>query len=212
MKAKYPAENIIGVLLAGGGARRMGGCDKCLLPLDSKPILEHVIERAKPQVGRLLLSTNSEAALFSRYGLPIVHDTVPGSAGPLAGVLAAMEWTQTQADQDYRWLASFPADSPFFPSDLPSRLFHVLEKNKAQIACAASGGRRSPLFALWSMDLMDDLAEALARKERKVGHFLERHRCEVLNIDSASRDPFFNINTVEDLKAARSWVAPNLKP
>lgn len=203
MKASYPAENTLGVLLAGGSARRMGGCDKSLLPLDEKPILAHVIERAKPQVHQLILNTNSDATLFSRFELPILPDSLPGYAGPLAGVLTAMEWSQTQTAQDYRWLASFPADSPFFPEDLVGRLCQVLEKNDAEIACAASGGRRSPLFALWSMTLVDDLKQALARKEYKVGQFLEQHRSAVLHVDAGTIDPFFNINTVEDLKEAR---------
>lgn len=203
-------ENIPGVLLAGGSARRMGGCDKSLLPLDHKPILDHVIARAQPQIGQLLINTNSDSALFSRYGLPIIHDTTPGFAGPLAGIAAAMEWLRAQptepAEPAQLWLASFPADSPFFPEDLVQRLLQTALESKVEIACAASHNRLSPLFALWSTDLLDDLNAQLSKKERKVGAFLERHRYSVVHFDCESLDPFFNINTVEDLKAARHLI------
>lgn len=205
MEARCSTENIVGVLLAGGSARRMGGCDKCLLPLDHRPILDHVIARAEPQVGQLLLSTNSSAALFSRYEIPVLHDTVPGFAGPLAGILAAMQWVRAQPDKRCHWLASFPTDSPFFPEDLVKQLLAAARDTDVELVYAASS-QKSPLFALWSMEVMDDLAQQLERKERKVGNFIDRHRCAVLQFSGDSRDPFFNINTVEDLKAARELV------
>lgn len=138
-------EKITGVLLAGGAARRMGGCDKSLLPLDKKPILDHVIARAQPQVGQLILNTDSDPALFSRYSLPVIQDSIRGFAEPLAGILAAMEWVHAQPEEpEFRWLASFPADSPFFPEGLVQRLFAAADKDRTKIAYAASGGRRSP--------------------------------------------------------------------
>lgn len=203
-----PKETITGVLLAGGSARRMGGCDKCLLPIDERPMLDHIIARARPQVDHLLLNTNSDAALFHRYDIPVIKDTVAGLAGPLAGLLAAMEWMQLQPAEGGvgKWLASFPTDSPFFPRDLVERLLKAARADHAELAIAVGKNGRSPLFALWSVDLREALSNALKQKAYRVGNFVDSRRWVAVEFPTEAYDPFFNINTVEDLKTAREIV------
>lgn len=196
----------MGVLLAGGTARRMGGGEKCLLRLGDKTVLDQVIARALPQVDSLLLNTNSEASRFTSYRLPLVPDTVPGFPGPLAGILAAMEWLRDR-EPEVKWLSSFPADSPFFSGDVVNRLMRRIRESGAPVACAASRGRRSPLFALWSIALLDDLSQQLQKEERKVESFQDRHQCQAVLFDHHPVDPFYNINTAEDLEAARTLIS-----
>jgi len=200
--------NITGVLLAGGSARRMGGCDKCLLPLRSRPILDHIIAVARPQVSQLLINSNSEWGLFQRYDLPVLRDSIPGRRGPLAGVLAAMQWMDVQPAEAGcgRWLASFPTDSPFFPADLVQRLRKAADSEGADIAYAASRYGRSPLFALWSLDLKDAIEASLVAEDNRVSDFINSHRSVMVDFAADSYDPFFNINTVEDLRSARMIV------
>lgn len=203
---------VTGVILAGGQARRMGEIHKSLLPLNHQSILDHVITRARPQVQRLLINVNSDTPQFRGYDLPLIKDSIPDYAGPLAGVLAAMEFIHADtgdggggegSDGSY-WLASFPADSPFFPADLVQTLLSAAIKNNADIACATRHGSRSPLFALWDTHLREDLRQQLEQGQRKVAGFQQRHNCVLVPFDAEERDPFFNINTPDDLQMARS--------
>lgn len=141
------AGDIAGVLLAGGLARRMGGGDKPLKMLGGRPILDHVIRRAQPQVSDLLLNVNGDAARFASYGLPMAGDVIDGHAGPLAGILTGMEWA-AQHHPQAAWLASFATDAPFFPEDLVTRLRAAITAEDADMACAMSAGRTHPVFAL----------------------------------------------------------------
>lgn len=200
---------VAGVVLAGGRARRMGGVDKSLLLLDDQSILDHVVARSRVQVSRLLINTNSKAPQFHSYGLTLVKDSVDGYVGPLAGVLAGMEWLQSTGGDDNgrQWLASFPADSPFFPDDLVNKLLTAAIAVGADIACATHDGQRSPLFTLWSTGVSEDLHRQLERRQRRVTSFQQRHHCVVVPFDSEPYDPFFNINTLDDLAAARALAA-----
>ena len=145
-------ETVAGVLMAGGQSRRMGGGDKCLRALAGKPILAHVIARARPQVGPLLLNANGDPARFAGFGLPVVADVVGDFAGPLAGVLTGLEWAAAQAPEP-AWLASFATDAPFLPADLVARMADAVEAEGADMACAASNGRDHPVFGLWPLGL-----------------------------------------------------------
>jgi molybdopterin-guanine dinucleotide biosynthesis protein A len=198
---------IAGVLLAGGQSRRMGGGDKCLLALGSRPILAHVIERARPQVAALVLNANGDATRFRAFGLPVVPDGVPGFAGPLAGVLAGLDWA-AGALPGAKYLASFATDAPFFPRDLVPRLMAALGDGRFQLATAASQGRAHPVFGLWPLSIREALRRALTQEGlRKVDVFTARYTLATVDFPVGDIDPFFNTNHPDDLEAARLLVA-----
>lgn len=197
----------LGVLLAGGQARRMGGGDKCLRPLGGKPILTHVIERARPQVAGLVLNANGDPDRFRDFGLPVVPDVVPDYAGPLAGILTGMEWARRHAP-DCDLVATFPTDSPFFPTDLVFRLEASFPAQGADIACAASNGRTHPPFALWPVSFAEDLRQAmLVEGIRKIDEWTARYRVATVSWKPEPFDPFFNTNRPEDLEEAERLLA-----
>src|ERR671910_2846070 len=168
--------SVVGVLLAGGQATRMGGGDKSLRRLGDRTILEHVIERARPQVAALVLNANGDPARFAPFRLPVVSDVIAGFAGPLAGVLTGMEWARTRRP-DCPWIATIATDTPFFPTDLVGRMLSAVERERAELACAASGGRAPPGFGLWPVRLAADLRAAMTDDGmRKVDVWTARHR------------------------------------
>jgi molybdopterin-guanine dinucleotide biosynthesis protein A len=193
------AARVAGVLLAGGLSRRMGGGDKTLKPLGGRPVLAHVIDRVRPQVAALALNANGDPERFAEYGLPVVADTVEGFAGPLAGVLAGLDWA-ARAAPECRWLLSAPTDAPFLPRDLAERL--VGAGARAEVVVAASGGRSHPVAALWAKSLREPLRAALARGIRKVEDFTRDHRLATVEFPTEPIDPFFNLNRPEDLEEA----------
>lgn len=200
------AEAIAGVLLAGGLSRRMGGGDKCLRALSGRTILERIVERVRPQVAELVLNANGDPVRFAGFGLQVVADSIEGFAGPLAGVLTGLEWTRRHAPH-CRWLASFPTDAPFMPSDLVARLVGAVEQSGADLACAASGGRAHPVIGLWPVRLADDLRRAMVEEDiRKVDVWTGRHRLELVPFPVEPFDPFFNTNRPEDLEAAEALL------
>ncbi len=197
---------VTGVLLAGGLSRRMGGGDKALLELGGRPILDHVIERIAPQAGELILNANGDPARFRQYGLPVVADPVEGYAGPLAGVLAGMQWTAKNRP-DRPWIVTVASDTPFLPLDLVARLFAAADREGADLACAASGGRHHPVFGLWPVALRDDLERAMLEDDiRKVDRWTARHKLAVAGFESEPVDPFFNANRPGDLATAQSHL------
>jgi molybdopterin-guanine dinucleotide biosynthesis protein A len=191
----------VAVLLAGGLARRMGGGDKPLLRLGGRTLLEHVIARVRPQVRAMVLNANGDAGRFAAFGLPVVADPLPDHPGPLAGVLAGMQWTRTHF-ADAPWLLSVPTDTPFLPPDLVARLAAGCATRGAVLACAASAGRRHPVVALWPVALAEDLAGALAGGVRKVDAWTAGYRVAVVEFAAFPTDPFFNVNRPDDLEAA----------
>lgn len=195
-------ENICGVLLAGGQSRRMGGGDKCLMELGGKTLLQRIVETAAPQVGPLVLNTNSDPALFASYDLPVAADVIDGFAGPLAGVLTGLEWAQTHAPE-CDWVASFACDAPFAPADLVARLIAAVEAAGADMACARSDGRDHPVFALWPVRLAGELRAAVVDEGvRKVDIWTGRYNIARADFGTGRGDPFFNINRPEDLDDA----------
>jgi molybdopterin-guanine dinucleotide biosynthesis protein A len=196
---------VVGVLLAGGQARRMGGGDKCLRQLGGATILEHVVARARPQVATLVLNANGDPGRFAAFGLPAVADVVEGFAGPLAGVLTGMEWTRAYRP-DCPWIATIATDTPFFPRDLVVRMYQAVQD--ADLACASSNGRASPVFGLWPVRLADDLRRAVIEEEiRKVDVWTARYRLVEVDFPAAPFDPFFNANRPEDLAEAERLLA-----
>ena len=199
--------SIAGILLAGGLSRRMGGGDKCLRPLGGRAILAHVIERARPQVRSLALNANGDPARFRDFGLPVVADSVEGFAGPLAGVLAGLDWAAAEVP-GVAWVASFATDAPFLPRDLVPRLVAGLANGRFELACAASGGQAHPVFGLWPLALRPALRRALVEEDvRKVDVFTARYKLAMVDFPIGEVDPFFNTNSPDDLESAERLLA-----
>jgi molybdopterin-guanine dinucleotide biosynthesis protein A len=191
----------VGLLLAGGQSRRMGGGDKTLRLLGGIPLLERVIERLRPQVEALVLNANGDPHRFAQFGLPVVADSIIDFAGPLAGVLAGLDWTAANRP-DCPLVASVPTDAPFLPSDLVPRLVESMEQSGGDLACAASDGRAHPVFGLWPVLLREDLRLAIMDGIRKVDQWTARYRLTTVSFPTGAIDPFFNANRPEDFAAA----------
>jgi molybdopterin-guanine dinucleotide biosynthesis protein A len=200
-------ENLWGVVLAGGRARRMNGIDKPLALLDNRPLLTHVLARAMPQLREVALVADDGGRL-APFGLPIVSDAVGGLAGPLAAIAAGLDWAKTRATED-GWLASFPCDTPFFPRDLVARLLTGAQEAGADIAIASSGGRIHPVFGLWRMSCAPAVHTLLGEGVRKMKDAIGRFSYASVDFEAESPDPFFNINTPEDLAQAEAWIKPD---
>ena len=203
------AAGIVGVLLAGGQSRRMGGGDKCLRRLGGETLLARSIARARPQVATLVLNANGDPARFAAFDLPVVADVVPDFAGPLAGILTGMEWATAQ-HPDARWLASFATDAPFFPPDLVARLCAACDAKRTGLACAMSQGRTHPVFGLWSLDLHAALHRAVVEEGmRKIDAWTARFPLAHVAFAADPVDPFFNANEPADLAAAERLLPPS---
>jgi len=193
---------VVGLILAGGQSRRMGGGDKPLRLLAGRPILTHVIARARGQVGRMVLNANGGPARFAPFRLPVVADSVAGYAGPLAGVLAGLDWARANAP-DCPFVASFAGDAPFLPRDLVPRFLAAVADGKADMACARSAGQDYPVIGLWPVRLAEELRRALVEEGvRKVDVWTARYRLAVVDFPVGAVDPFFNANRPEDLAEA----------
>lgn len=190
----------IAVILAGGLSRRMGGGDKGLRLLGGKRILQHVVERVVPQVDRAILNANGDPGRFAELGLPVVPDSLPDFPGPLAGVLAGMEWARANAP-DATHVATVAGDSPFVPRDLVARM--AAELPEAEIVSVRSAGQDYPIVGLWPVALAGDLRRAMVEERmRKVDLWTARFRLAVVDFASEPVDPFFNANAPEDLAEA----------
>lgn len=196
----------LGLILAGGQARRMGGGDKALLPLGGRPMLAHVIERLRPQCHALALSANGDARRFAAFALPVVADERPDFSGPLAGLLAGLEHARSRLE--IADVLTLPGDTPFPPGDLVARLHEARRAAGAEIAVARSGGREHHLAALWPASLGEALRSALFDEGlRKVGAFASRYRLAHADWSIEPFDPFFNVNTPEDLRQAETLLS-----
>lgn len=191
----------LGVILAGGQATRMGGGDKGLREVAGKPLLDHVIARLAPQVGGIVLNANGDPSRFAEYRLPVVADSLPDWPGPLAGVLAGMDWAAAQGADS---VVSVAADTPFFPLDLVAQLQAAAGPSGLALAATREGGKlwRHPTFGLWPVALRDDLRAALLGGLRKVVLWTDQHGAGTAEFGTDPFDPFFNINTPEDIAVA----------
>ena len=188
----------LGVVLAGGQGRRMGGGDKVLLDLAGKPLLQHVIDRFVPQVDSLVLNANGDPSRFAVFGRPVVADGAGAGAGPLAGLLAGFDWAAAH-EISCDVIAIVPGDSPFVPVDLVERL---VAAGQGGAAIAASDGRSHPVFGIFPVHLADSLRAFLDAGHRKAGDWASQINAQVVSFESNQIDPFFNINTPEDLEHA----------
>jgi len=201
----------LGVILAGGQSRRMGGGDKALLDLGGQPLMARVIDRLRPQVGALAINANGDPARYGGFALPVIGDSIAGFPGPLAGVLAGLDWA---AGQGATHIVTAAADTPFFPADLVATLLAEQARQGTAVILAATldraakhGLRRHPTFGLWPVALGDELRAALAKGVRKVVQWTDAVGCGNALIAADPFDPFFNINTPEDRAHAEALVA-----
>jgi molybdopterin-guanine dinucleotide biosynthesis protein A len=200
-------ERPLGLVLAGGLARRMGGGDKARIRIGGKTIHERVLERLAPQCPRLILNANGDPARFADTGLPVVPDTVPDFAGPLAGILAGLDWAAAHAPE-IADVVSVPGDCPFLPRDLVPRLVGARAAMGMPLACARSGDWRHPGVGLWPVRLRADLRKALVEEDlHKIEIWTARHGVAIADWPDAPVDPFFNVNTPEDAAQAERIAA-----
>jgi molybdopterin-guanine dinucleotide biosynthesis protein A len=196
---------VVGVILAGGRSSRMGGGDKCLLPLGGRPVLATVLARLKPQVSDLIINANGDASRFADFGFPVIADTVGGLAGPLAGVHAGLEWVKANAP-GVGYIVTVASDTPFFPSDLVHRFLAELKEHPALLVATSEEGVH-PVVGLWPVAMAPQLEDSLAQGMRKVGAWTKQHGAREVffapvEIGGRHVDPFFNINRPEDLAEA----------
>jgi molybdopterin-guanine dinucleotide biosynthesis protein A len=200
-------EPIVGLILAGGQSRRMGGGDKVLRLLGGRPLLAHIVERLRPQCSTLVLNAAGDAHRFAPFGLPVVADAVGDQLGPLAGILAGLDWVAAQAPEAALAL-TVPGDAPFLPADLAARLWHQRQTEATELAVAASAGQPHHVTGLWPVCLRHDLRAAIEVEGlRKVELWTSRYRRSVVEWPTEPVDPFFNINRPEDLAAAERVLA-----
>jgi molybdopterin-guanine dinucleotide biosynthesis protein A len=196
-----------GVLLAGGLARRMGGGDKPMRQIGGRTILDRVIARLAPQCDGLILNANGDPARFASFGLPVIADGVADFPGPLAGILAALDWAAANRP-DVQWMLSAAGDCPFLPRDLVARLHAARIEQDAQLAVAASDGQSHPVIGLWSVSLREELRHALVVEDiRRIDRWTARYRLATVEWPVDVLDPFFNANTMDDIAAAERLAA-----
>ena len=193
-------DSLTGLILAGGRARRMGGQDKGLLVLAGRSLVQHVYDRLAPQVGSVAISANRNPAAYRELGCPVWADTLPGYAGPLAGMLTALERIDTD------WLLTVPVDSPLLPRDLAARLFAAVRDSDSPAAVVTVAGRREPAFNLVHRDRRASLADALVGGERRLGAWLSQQ--SAVPVDFTDQAPAFdNLNTLADLQRLEKRLA-----
>jgi molybdopterin-guanine dinucleotide biosynthesis protein A len=197
----------LGLVLAGGQARRMGGGDKARITIGGASILQRVLACLSPQCSGVIINANGDPARFADTGLPVVADSVPDFAGPLAGILAGLDWAAQNAP-DVAWLVSVPGDCPFLPKNLVTRLHEARATSNVPLACARSGEWRHPVVGLWPLGLREDLRHALVGEGlHKIELWTGRHGIAIAEWPAAPFDPFFNVNTPEDAAQAEAIAA-----
>ena len=204
-QSEFLADKVVGLLLAGGQARRMGGGDKCLMNFGEGTLLAHIARRLEPQVEVCVLNANGDPQRFSSFRFPVIADSVEGFAGPLAGILSGMIWARTNRPE-LQWVVSIATDTPFFPDDLVHRFLDSVPDYPA-ICLASTAGRTHPVFGLWPTALAEDLDTALRTGVRKVLDWTDQHTTVTVDFplfkqDGSEFDPFFNTNHPEDLAKA----------
>jgi len=194
--------NILGAILAGGQSRRMGK-DKLFLELNNKKLIEHTIDKVRKYLKEIIIITNQDNKFFSKNNLTTVKDCIKGQLGPLVGILTAMKWAKENLT-NCSWIATFPCDTPFFPENIIENFIQESKKGESLLLCASSHGRKHNIFGLWSLDLYDKLRDDLINsKVRKVQDWTKKNKIKNLEFKFKDYDPFFNINTLEDLKFAK---------
>jgi molybdopterin-guanine dinucleotide biosynthesis protein A len=202
-----PAPPTLGLVLAGGLARRMGGGDKARIEIRGVTILDRVVATLSAQCPRMVINANGDPARFEDTGLPVIPDNVTGHPGPLAGVLAGLDWLAGQG-LGVEWMVSVPGDCPFLPDDLVERLHEARRSEGVPLACARSGEWRHPVVGLWPLALRADLRKALVDEDlRKIEVWTARHGVAIAEWPAEPVDPFLNVNTPEDVARAEQMAS-----
>jgi len=197
--------NILGAILAGGKSKRMGK-DKLFLELNNRMLIEHTINKVEKYLKDIIIITNQKNEYFSKKNLTTVDDCIEGQLGPLVGILTAMKWAKENL-KECSWVATFPCDTPFFPETVIKKFIEKSKKKDSLLLCASSHGRKHNIFGLWSLDLYEKLKDDLINnKIRKVQDWTEKHKITNVEFDFKEYDPFFNINTLDDLETAKKIV------
>lgn len=200
------SNGIIGVILAGGLARRLGRVDKAFVRLGQTNLLQRAIDICEPQCSQIIINANGDPDRFHQTTKTIVADTIQGHAGPLAGVLAAMQWVLRNSPQT-KWIATLPVDTPFAPDDFALKLLSQITKSNSEMACASSNGRHHPVVGLWPVNLADDLRDAMINEDiRKVDQWTARYKLINVEFEVENYDPFFNINTPQDIETGEKTL------
>jgi len=195
-------QNVLATILAGGKSERMGK-DKLFLELNNKPLIQHTLDKVNKYFKKIIVITNQENEFFSKNNLTTVKDCIEGQLGPLVGVLTAMQWAKTNFPQ-CAWVATFPCDTPFFPEDIIEKFIEESKKKDSLLLTTSSHGRKHNVFGLWSLKLYDKLKDDLINnKIRKVQDWTKKHKIKNLEFKFKDYDPFFNINTLDDLELAK---------
>ena len=197
--------NILGAILAGGQSKRMGK-DKLFLKLNNKMLIEYTIDKVKKYLKNVIIITNQKNEFFLKKNLITVEDCIKGQLGPLVGILTAMKWAK-QNLKECSWIATFPCDTPFFPETIIQKFIEKSKKKDSLLLCASSHGRKHNIFGLWSIELYEKLHDDLINnKIRKVQDWIEKNKITNVEFNFEEYDPFFNINTLDDLKAAKKII------
>ncbi len=197
--------NILGAILAGGQSKRMGK-DKLFLELNNKKLIEYTTDKVKKYFKKLIIVTNKNNEFFAKNNFTTVKDCMKGQLGPLVGILTAMKWAKENFTE-CNWVATFPCDTPFFPESIIKNFIEESKKKESLILSASSHGRKHNIFGLWSLDLYDKLENDLVNKKiRKVQDWTEKNKIKNLEFSFKDYDPFFNINTKEDLEFAKNLI------
>ena len=202
----FPHPPTFGLVLAGGLARRMGGGDKAHIEIGGSTIIDRVLATLSGQCAGVVINANGDPARFADTGCEVIADNVPDHPGPLAGILAGLDWLAAQG-RGIEWLLSVPGDCPFLPDDLVERLHAARRKMGAGVplACAKSGDWRHPVVGLWPLALREDLRKALVDEDlRKIEVWTARHGIAIAEWPTDPVDPFFNVNTPEDVTRAHA--------
>ena len=197
--------NILGTILAGGRSKRMGK-DKLFLELDNKMLIEYTIDKVKKYLKDIIIVTNQKNKYFSKKKLITVEDCIEGQLGPLVGILTAMKWAKKNL-KECSWIATFPCDTPFFPESIIEKFIEKSKIKESLLLCASSHGRKHNIFGLWSLELYEKLQDDLINNNiRKVQDWTEKHKITKVEFKFKEYDPFFNINTLEDLETAKKII------
>ena len=197
--------NILGAILAGGQSRRMGK-DKLFLELNNKKLIEYTIDKVKKYLKNVIIITNQKNEFFLKKNLITVEDCIKGQLGPLVGILTAMKWAKENL-KECSWIATFPCDTPFFPETIIQKFIEKSKEKDSLLLCASSHGRKHNIFGLWSIELYEKLRDDLINnKIRKVQDWIKKNKITNVEFNFNEYDPFFNINTLDDLEAAKKII------
>ena len=192
--------NILGTVLAGGKSQRFGE-DKSQVRLEGTLLIDYILSEIKDEFKEILIVSNNKIHFKNSEKISIIADFEKGQ-GPLGGVLSAMKWVK-QKNKDYKWISTFPADTPFFKREILQKFFKEIKIEESRLFFIKSNNTRHNIFGLWSIDLLGELEEDLKKGERKVELWANKVGVKVIDMEFINEDPFFNINTKEDLEKAK---------